>query len=368
MQTNGVGRINERWASETEVLLRCARQRLEPAAAERLVALCGEPTFRWDLLLSAAMQHRVAPITLRTLEQAGASRLIPHKLLEQWAQHKLQNISAKRRQADYARKVLDFLATWQTRVMLVKGAALDVVVYDKSWYTQSDDMDLMIDRRWTTLTNADKDALEAVWRGSSIEFGFSRHHDLDMNGVLDVDYTRMWADARPIAVFGAEAYVMSPEDMLLSAAVNLCRKRYALLKGMMAVREVVLAHPGLDWRSVCDAARASGANGILYGALAITDRVLGLEVPDGALATLGVDGLLRATIDRLTDRRSVQVFRIPGRQNERLVSESLMLATYRFSRLLREIRAQFARAQERKHPTRFGKRSFERAAGISLPS
>jgi hypothetical protein len=34
---------------------------------------------------------------------------------------------------------------------------------------------------------------------SAADVDFARHHDLDMNRVLDIDYPRMWREARTIA-------------------------------------------------------------------------------------------------------------------------------------------------------------------------
>jgi hypothetical protein len=40
---------------------------------------------------------------------------------------------------------------------------------------------------------------------------------------------------------------MAPEEMLLLVCTNLCRKGYRSPKRMIAVRELIRAHAGLDW-------------------------------------------------------------------------------------------------------------------------
>src|SRR5262249_27724377 len=156
-------------------------------------------------------------------------------LAEQWQSSQIRNLKAKKRRAHAVGQLVQFLRARGTRVMLVKGAALDAAVYAQPWYVRSDDVDMIVDRPWADFAPADHRALNQFLDGKHIELDFMRPHDLDMNEVLHIDYARVWLDARPVELACGRVYLMSREDMLLTACINLCRKRYVQLKGMVGI-------------------------------------------------------------------------------------------------------------------------------------
>jgi Uncharacterised nucleotidyltransferase len=354
-------------APELEVLRLTASQRFAPALSDRVAELCEDPGFRWGALLQAAILHEIAPLVLTNLTKIPrAIESAPPRIVERWTNQKLRNMLMKKQQARVAGQIIEFFHARGTRVMLVKGAALDAVVYDEPWYTQSGDVDLMVDQSWHDLSPADRDALETIWRRSHVELDFRRHHDVDMNRVLDIDYARMWSDARRVARWSAPAYVMSPEDMLLSACVNLCRKRYRLMKSMMAVRDLIVGAPVLDWENFGRHARASGASRIAYGAFAISRDVLGCELPPVAADALRIRAPRRAAIDGVSRMLAAQMLRTPAppRARGRLTSHVLRLATGHLAQLRREVRAHVKRYQLEKNPSPLSRPLRERRATL----
>jgi len=87
--------------------------------------------------------------------------------------------------------------------------------------------------------------LAEIYR-SGIECDLPGHHDVDMNGVLPVRFDRIWEAARAVDFHGQEAFVMAPEDLLLSLCINSCRKRYFRLKHLFDIAETV-HRLDLDW-------------------------------------------------------------------------------------------------------------------------
>ncbi len=331
---------------ESEVLLLCACQRMAEDRAGRVAGLCGGEGFCWDGLFQAAVSHQIAPLVLTNLERAGAVARMPSAVAGRWKNLRTRNILAKKKQVRIVRQVVEFLARRSVRVMLLKGAALDAVVYDESWYTQSADADLMAERPYGELSQADQAAVDALVKGARVELDWARHHDLDMNRVLNIDYGRLWAGASPVAVGDAPAYVLSPENMLLTACINFCRKRYRLLKWMIGIRELIVAYPRLDWEELARNALACGANGIVYAALTVTGVVLGCEPPDQAMRAMRVGGVRGWAIRQLSLNLSRWLFRIPESTREPaarlLTSHLLRVTSYRVSHLRREVHALIA--------------------------
>jgi hypothetical protein len=116
-----------------------------------------------------------------------------------------------------------------------------------------------------------------------------------MNGVLPVDFPRVWREARPIRFRGVPAWTMSPEDLLISLCVNCCRKRFRL-KGLFDVAETLERGEPLDWPRLGVLAREGRCEGIVYTALVAAREALGAAPPAGSLESLRVSPVRAAVL------------------------------------------------------------------------
>ncbi|HYG61387.1 MAG TPA: nucleotidyltransferase family protein, partial [Thermoanaerobaculia bacterium] len=137
---------------------------------------------------------------------------------------------------------------------------------------------------------------------SGVECDLLEHHDVNLNGVLPVRFDRIWQEARPVRFRGAEALVMSPEDLLVSLCVNACRKRYFRLKSLFDLAESVRRLEGLDWDRLARRAREHGCAAVAWTALVATRETLGCPLPEGALGGLGVPAVRRRLAGGLLSR------------------------------------------------------------------
>lgn len=248
--------------------------------------------------------------------------------------------------------VLALLAAKKLDVMLVKGAALSRIVYNQPWYTTSYDIDMVLRARREEIDPHDYQEIVRVFEQNNrqrenftehIEYDFYEHHDVTMNNVLAVDAEQLWRDARQITLHDQPVYVMNPEDMLLAAAINSCRKRFFRLKSQCDIATII-DHYGtqLDWQLVADKAHAYKCNTIVYTALVATQVTLGCQLPAGFLRKLmknPLRALLIPSLVKLLCRRLPlsQLFVDSGTAaHERQFSWPLFLtyATYRLDLLL----------------------------------
>ncbi len=155
---------------ESEVLLLCARQHMTGSGADRILQLCRAEGFQWPRLLQTSVSHQVAPLVFTNLLQiAGVASLLPPAISKRWQNVKTRNILAKKNQARIVRQILEFFTSRALRVMLIKGAALDVVVYAEPWYIQSDDADLMVEMPFNRLAPPDLAALLTMMKGLPVD-------------------------------------------------------------------------------------------------------------------------------------------------------------------------------------------------------
>lgn len=254
--------------AEDHVLFAAARQDFRDEHRRAVEALS---PVDWEEVAAVAESHGVAPIVGANLKLESLQRAFFENVLikAQEAERLAQGI-ARLREAGY-------------QVMLLKGTALDLLVYREPWVTASKDADLLL-RPERRLAEDEKAVRRSLYR-SGIECDVLRHHDLDMNGVLPVRYDRIWAAARRVEYHGQEAFVMANEDLLISLCINSCRKRFFRLKHLFDIAESA-RRLELDWERLAARAREDRCEAIVFTALYVTRETLGCEMPDLELPRL----------------------------------------------------------------------------------
>jgi len=174
----------------------------------------------------------------------------------------------------------------ELEAMLLKGTALSLAVYEEPWVVTSQDIDLVLrpGPGWEKGKGEEKNVRRALYT-NGVECDLDTHHDVTMNGLLPVDFPRIWREARPVVFRGVPAWLMSPEDLLISLAVN-CGRKHFRLKGLFDVAETLRRGEPIDWPRLGVLAREGHAEGIVYSALVAAREALGARLPAGALQVL----------------------------------------------------------------------------------
>jgi hypothetical protein len=286
--------------AEDHILFACARQELTSEHRERVAALCRQGPIDWERLVATAFRQGVAPIVGWSLKRVseGVDLGLPPALALRLELALFENAAEKERSAARLAGALAHLAAAGLEALLLKGAALDLLVYEQPGWVVSRDVDLAV-RRYSgvPLPREDWEVRRPLY-ALGIECDAYSHHDVTMNGLLPVRFERIWADARPVMVRGAPALVMAPEDLLISLAINACRKRFLRLKELFALSESVRRLP-LDWPRLAARAREDRAEGIVYTALLATRETLGCPLPPEALEALGLPAARRRLVGLL---------------------------------------------------------------------
>jgi len=332
---------------EDELLCACTRQNFLEAHRQTALNICRREEVNWYIVYSTARLHGVAPLIFSNLQQCNPLTLgIPQHIVYQFKRYYYRSVVRKERKAERLTEALAFFDRKSIDVMLIKGAALEVLVYDQPWYTVPEDADLVLRLRREEISDkASREIMEFLHR-SGIEYDYFEHHDVVMNGVLPIDFYEIWDDATKIRFRGRDVFVMSPEDMLMSTCINSCRKRFFRLKSLCDIAEIINKYPGLKWEELTRKARAYDCNNIVYTALLVTEMTLGCELPDEVLDNLAVspvrETIIRSLIRYLSRRMSLSaLYPFSGRNMfGRKVNLSLILpyATYRWYQVGRKMR------------------------------
>lgn len=331
---------------EDRLLFACARQNFLDAHRQQVAGICRQNTVDWDAVYSTATLHGVAPLIGANLQQCDPEAVpVPHRILEQFRSSYYRNILRKERDAEQLKRALAFFGEKSIPVMLIKGAALDLLVYDQPWFTVAHDVDLVLKPREDEIPECVRQELRAFLHRSGIEYDFFEHHDVVMNGALPVDFDRIWRDADTVRFGDRDLLVMSPEDMLLAACINSCRKRYFRLKSLCDIAEIVERFTALRWDDLVGKARAFDCHNIVYAALLVTQMTVGCALPDQVLDRLAGSparaSVIRHLIGYLSRRASLaSLYPFSGKSVfGRAVNVALVLtyATYRWYQMGRKM-------------------------------
>lgn len=298
-------------SAEDQLLFTCTRQHFRESHRRDLATIYAKQVIRWEALYKTAVHHGVAPLVYRNLQQCPelVARL-PYTIRDRFIQCTRNNVLVKSLQAERVRGILQFFARRSVPVLLLKGTALDVTVYQQPWYTLSADIDLTIKCHQSEWPAEDRESVHALVRGrnrferrTTVEFEWFGHHDVSMNGQVPVDFTEVWDRARPIRVDDQLAHVMCPEHMLLAACMNSCRKRFFRLKALCDISEVTSAHT-IDWEYFARAACQWRCDIIAYTALGIAAITVGCSPPKSLPDQLRISPFRRRVIEFVGQRQS----------------------------------------------------------------
>jgi hypothetical protein len=285
---------------EDRVLLACTRQNFQEEHQQAVLEISRKHSLSWETIFSKAEKHGVAPLLYINLCQSkGLDVSIPEPIVNRYRLYAMRNTVRKEQRVQRTFQALEYFNAQSIDVMLIKGGALDLLVYDHAMLITSNDIDFVLKRRREELLPAQIQQIMNDLHGSGIEYDFYSHHDMTINGALPVDFERIWREARQIDYRGQPVWVMSPEDMLISLCINSCRKRYFRLKSLLDISETLRKTDALRWDTVVEKSRLYDCNNIVYTALLVSDQTLGCRLPPGALHSLGVNPARAAVIQSI---------------------------------------------------------------------
>lgn len=244
------------------------------------------------------------PLVTRNLERLG----FPGVPVEVRAELEAADRLNAARNMLFRRGLIDVLKRFREAgvpVIPLKGVALADSLYGDITLRVCSDLDILVPRHAVgqgleLLATAgyepaeeDREAdgmdLEIVL-GSNIEYAFMRrdhalphrlelHWDLAWRWRTDTRATDdLWANARPKAFWGVEAYALSPEWELLYLAVHAAHHRWQALKWLVDIHEVCESGQ-VDWAKVSNAATGLGWEKVLQLTLAACHMLLDTPVP-----------------------------------------------------------------------------------------
>jgi hypothetical protein len=287
--------------AEQELLLCCARTRLDTGQRTRLARSAARP-LSWDALYSLAEFHGLVPLLYRHLSHAD----IPEPFRERCRQAVFRaQLDALGKCAD----LLDLLDRFEQEgvaVLPFKGAVAGAAYYGDPGLRVFNDADLLVPagqarRAWDLLLRLGYEptvSLTADWRAvdmrSRNERMFAR---AGRPAVVDLHWNLMplyysftppnnglWGRTELVTLGGRRVPTLGAEDALLFFCLHGAKHNWSKLRWVCDVAELLRSRPGLRWGWLLDWAGRRGAVRIVQVALRLARGLLDAPVPDAALS------------------------------------------------------------------------------------
>jgi hypothetical protein len=303
-------------ASEHELLLACARLRLDAPAAQRIRHLVGAG-IDWPRLVALAFDHRVFPLLVRALATACADA-VPPAAMHELRRHRLRQARDSLHLCGELAAAMALLAARGIPCLAFKGPCLALQAYGDAGLRQFGDLDLLV--RPADAASAARALRDEGYRegaplaprllagtaarrvgmlypgaheNSYLSPGLAHidlHWDLHPRCFLPAGaIPARWDRRARVRVAGQTVGTLSAEDALLFLAVHGARDRWCRLGQVCDLAESLLAATAIDWRGLVATADAAGCRRMLLLGVLLACRHLGHPLPRALVPLLRRD-------------------------------------------------------------------------------
>ena len=277
-------------------------------AGQRAMRLVVDRPIDWGRLLHLAVRERAVHALNEQLRRTPIRGALPAELLNL---QQLALVSEFQMSSLHDRlvKLLALYAAHDIDVILLKGAGLAHSAYERPTDRPMGDIDVLV--RKSTASRAWELALANGWarRGDvPAERSYEEHQHLspleDADGLqiglelhtalfthqapFHLPPERLWEGARRLTIGGQPAYVPSPENQLLHAALHFAWSHEMTFGAFRTLRDVerILAASPIDWPTLVSHARDARGATCCYWTLRLASDLAGAQVPPDVLAQL----------------------------------------------------------------------------------
>ena len=288
---------------ETEKLLACLRREGEGKKVQHLQAYTA---LDWEAVLGSALRYGVAPLLYQALKPLQAELSIPEAVWE-----KLRSIyysSAARNMRLYSEllKVIEVLNSKGVPVIVLKGAHLAETVYGNIALRPMADVDLLA--REEDLVRVHRVLIEEGYSSGDGELSCQLHlapYSKEKGQVIELHFSitrppvserfaiaTLWERVHKYSYQGVEVLTLGPEDLMLHICTHTCLD-HSFDIGIMPYLDILhtVEHYGdsLSWEQLWERASEWGIERTVYLMLALTEKMLGLAVPEEIKAKMETD-------------------------------------------------------------------------------
>ena len=316
LRTAGVSRTTAR--REIQLLLACARTRLDPQTASQVTNLVQED-LDWKYVFKKANENFVTPLLCFHVLNV-CPQFVPPNILTQLkdffrihAQHNLFQTSELIR-------LVRLLNSHGIPALPFKGPTLAALVYGNLSLRQFSDLDILIRER--DLRRA-VDLLSASGYKSASSLNWSRNASTPTNRQKDLglvradgrvsvelhwrllgsrftsphNMKRMWKRLETMSIAGSLVNCLPVNDLLLYLCMHGAKHRWERLEWIADVAEVIRNRQETEWKLLLQQSKALGCERALAVGLLLAKDLLSASIPVDVLQKIQSDAMARFLAD-----------------------------------------------------------------------
>lgn len=281
---------------EKQLLLCCARTRLDCGAAARIRALvCGG--LDWAYLLAAAGEHGVVPLLSRQL-QAACPQDVPPPWREELRKEFQRNTARNLFLTSELLRILQLFQDHAVTAIPYKGPALAALAYGNMAFRQFGDLDIVVRQRDAARAyellaadgyRADVPPPDATQQIPG-QYQFIREAgknvvELHTERTLryfptPLDLEQLCGRLEPVSLGGRDVLTFSAEDALPMLCVHASKHFWERIAWIADIAELSQIPRGVNWAAAAEQARRLGAERMMHLGLHLASELLGAGLPE----------------------------------------------------------------------------------------
>lgn len=288
--------VDNKLKAEDELLLSCARSKLEKEDEDRIISLL-DNNLDWDYLLNKATRNRLRPLLYLNLNQVGSER-VPEDVLQGLKSFFKSNARRNLLLTGELVKVMALLEDNGIKAVTYKGPVLAKGAYGNLAYREFGDVDVFIDKeevlkaKKVMLDNGyqlySSDLDSSVYKKFDWEYQFKSKQGviIEINSKFEGPLFSFKTDSRllfdnfttrPINNFKVQ--IPSPENEFLMLCIHCGKHNWSRLSWICDLNEFLQSRE-LNWKEVWEKANRLGVARILIINLILVRDLFGINYPD----------------------------------------------------------------------------------------
>ncbi len=311
------------------------------------------PGLDWDFVFASSARHGLTPLLYKMIADYDAAGGIPPNIHNSLQKGYLASLMRNQNFYRLVNPLLDTFSAAGIPVMLLKGTALCLTVYEDMALRPFGDVDILVKKEhvkqgqqfmdtlgYSLITNnyfpipdERNDELGCEWsyhtNGNVVEL----HWDLVTRiAPFRVDIETYWKSARKVELDGQTALIMSPAGQLLHLCLHQYKHHWMHLRDLVDVALIIESYSGeIDWDELAREARRQGLGRCVYYTVMLTHQVLGTNIDEIPMAdilgrsrpnvlALGLKDMIADNIlESHMPRRFWELLLVDGARNKTLV-------------------------------------------------
>ncbi len=306
---------------EGELLLCCARTRMDSDTAARIRALL-EEELDWGYLLRIAPWHGMTPLLYQHVNAIQAEA-VPEAVLNDLRSDFQAKAQRNLRLIVELRKMLSLYEANGISAIPYKGPLLASSLYENVALRPYDDLDVLVRERDVpkAIELALSQGYEPLWKltpartagrlASDCEFPVIRVDErllfevqwrfISRTFSFPLNLERLWNRLEKVAFAGRTMTTLSPEDLLLVLCVHGTKHLWRKLKWICDIAELLRVHQQMDWDQIMAQAAELGCERMVLLGLYLAEDLLGATLPEAVERRVHADPVVPALAAQVPD-------------------------------------------------------------------